>query len=83
MLCTDTSAVQQIITIKHDESKLLQLNDTTVLALSGKLPLALTRSPCRPALTAACYQGSRVTACSSRSSSRPTCACTSCATTAR
>ena len=36
MLCTDTSAVQQIITIKHDENKLLALDDTTVLALSGE-----------------------------------------------
>ena len=41
MLCTDTSAVQQIITIKHDETKLLPLNDTTLLALSGGPPLCV------------------------------------------
>ena len=44
MLCTDTSAVQQIITIKHDEDKLLALDDTTVLALSG-LSLHLRAQP--------------------------------------
>lgn len=36
MLCCDTAATQQIITIKHDEDKLLALDDRTVMALSGE-----------------------------------------------
>ena len=35
MVCSDSSAVQQIITIKHDEDKLLPVDDHTLLALSG------------------------------------------------
>ena len=44
MVCSDTSAVQQIITIKHDEEKLLQIDDHTVLALSG-MQLCMQKSP--------------------------------------
>jgi hypothetical protein len=36
MLCCDTAATQQIITIKHDEDKLLALDTRTVMALSGE-----------------------------------------------
>lgn len=38
MVCSDTSAVQQIITIKHDEDKIFPIDSHTVLALSGMLP---------------------------------------------
>ena len=37
MLVSDTAAVQQIITIKHDEDKLLAVSDRLVLALSGEM----------------------------------------------
>jgi len=36
MLCADTAATQQIITIKHDEDKLVALDGRTVMALSGE-----------------------------------------------
>lgn len=36
MLCSDTAATQQIITIKHDEDKLVALDGRTVMALSGE-----------------------------------------------
>ena len=36
MLCCDTAATQQIITIKHDEDKLVALDGRTVMALSGE-----------------------------------------------
>ncbi|KAK9801378.1 hypothetical protein WJX73_003064 [Symbiochloris irregularis] len=36
MVCSDTTAVQQIITIKHDEDKLMSVDDHTLLALSGE-----------------------------------------------
>lgn len=35
MLCGDTTAVQQIITIKHDEDKLRQIDDHKIMALAG------------------------------------------------
>ena len=37
MLCCDTAATQQIITIKHDEDKLIPLDGRTVMALSGEM----------------------------------------------
>lgn len=36
MVCSDSSAVQQIITIKHDEDKLIQVDDHALLATSGE-----------------------------------------------
>jgi 20S proteasome subunit beta 4 len=35
MLCGDTTAVQQIITIKHDEDKLRQIDSHKIMALAG------------------------------------------------
>ena len=36
MLCGDTTAVQQIITIKHDEDKLRQVDSHKIMALAGE-----------------------------------------------
>jgi len=36
MVCSDTSAVQQIIAIKDDEEKLVQIDDRKLFALSGE-----------------------------------------------
>ena len=35
MLCGDTTAVQQIITIKHDEDKLKEIDSHKIMALTG------------------------------------------------
>ena len=35
MLCGDTTAVQQIITIKHDEDKLKEIDEHKIMALAG------------------------------------------------
>lgn len=43
MVCSDSSAVQQIITIKHDEDKLIQVDDHALLATSGELTPAWPR----------------------------------------
>lgn len=36
MLCSDTTAVQQIITIKHDEDKLLPIDSHKIMATAGE-----------------------------------------------
>lgn len=36
MLCGDTTAVQQIITIKHDEDKLRPVDSHKIMALAGE-----------------------------------------------
>lgn len=36
MICGDTTAVQQIITIKHDEDKLRQVDSHKIMALAGE-----------------------------------------------
>jgi 20S proteasome alpha/beta subunit len=36
MLCSDTTAVQQIITIKHDEDKIVPIDSHKVMALAGE-----------------------------------------------
>ena len=46
MVCSDSSAVQQIITIKHDEDKILPVDTNTVLALSGELVRETTVTQC-------------------------------------
>lgn len=35
MVCSDTTAVQQIITIKHDEDKIVPIDENMMMALSG------------------------------------------------
>lgn len=36
MICGDTTAVQQIITIKHDEDKLREVDSHKIMALAGE-----------------------------------------------
>lgn len=36
MVCSDTSAAQQIITIKHDEDKIIPIDDHKLMATSGE-----------------------------------------------
>ena len=36
MVCSDTSAAQQIITIKHDEDKIIPIDEHKVMATSGE-----------------------------------------------
>ena len=38
LVAGDTSATQQIITIKHDEDKLVPIDDHKLMCLSGELP---------------------------------------------
>ena len=36
LLCSDTAATQQIITIKHDEDKLVEIDDKVLMGVSGE-----------------------------------------------
>jgi len=36
LLCSDTAATQQIITIKHDEDKLIEVDDRILMGISGE-----------------------------------------------
>lgn len=47
MLVSDTAAVQQIINIKHDEDKLVQIDPHKIMGLAGRAPKlrALSISP--------------------------------------
>lgn len=42
LVAGDTSATQQIITIKHDEDKLVHIDDHKLMCLSGELPSLLS-----------------------------------------
>lgn len=42
LVAGDTSATQQIITIKHDEDKLVPVDSHKLMCLSGLLPPRLT-----------------------------------------
>ena len=50
LVAGDTSATQQIITIKHDEDKLIPIDDHKLMCLSGILTTHISASSQRSAL---------------------------------
>ena len=43
MICSDTAATQQIINIKHDEDKLIVIDDHKIMGIAGAFPLSPRR----------------------------------------